>query len=93
MHWVFLVLVIILEIISARKLRKVKKQIEDEFLDVTKETEESIKENIENDEKIMDEVEIKKKSRPKKIIVEWDSTLKNKHKTVKTIKRTTKKSN
>lgn len=104
MYWVFLLLVIILNIISAKKLEKVKKKIENEFLEATKHSEEIVKqedmdEEINKksdngiDEKIEDDIKIKKKSRPKKIVVEWDSTLKNKHKTKKDTKRATKKPN
>jgi len=103
MYWIFLLLVIILNIVSARRLEKVKKKIENEFLEATKHNEEivgqedsqeEIDEKSDNkiDEIIEDDIKIKKKSRPKKIIVEWDSTLKNKRKTKKDTKRTTKKS-
>ena len=103
MYWVFLLLVIILNIISAKKLEKVKKKIENEFLEVTRHNEKIVEQgdmeekvneesDNKNDEIIEDGIKIKKKSRPKKIIVEWDSTLKNKHKTKKSTKRTTKKS-
>ena len=69
-------------------LRKIKRQIENEFLDVTSQSEGIVEKNIDNkkNEEITDKVKIKKKSKPKKIIVEWDSSLKNKHKTRKTIK-------
>ena len=103
MYWIFLLLVIILNIVSARRLEKVKKKIENEFLEATKHNEEivdqedsqeEIDEKSDNkiDEIIEDDIKIKKKSRPKKIIVEWDSTLKNNRKTKKVTKRTTKKS-
>ena len=92
-----------MNIISAKKLEKVKKKIENEFLEATKHSEEIVKQedmdeeiNKKSDngivEKIEDDIKIKKKSRPKKIVVEWDSTLKNKHKAKKTIKKATKKS-
>ena len=103
MYWIFLLVVIVLNIISTNKLEKVKKKIENEFLEATKHNEEIVEQedmeeeiNKKSDDeitgKIEDGIKIKKKSRPKKIIVEWDSTLKNKHRTKKTIKRTTKKS-
>lgn len=101
MYWIFLLLVIILNIVSARRLEKVKKKIENEFLEATKHNEEivgqedlqeEIDEKSDNkiDEIIEDDIKIKKKSRPKKIIVEWDSALKNKRKTKKDTKRVTK---
>ena len=91
MYWVFLILVIILAIISANKLRKIKKQIENEFLEVTKQHKEEPENDIEKNEEfggkdeevIVDKVMIKKKSKPKKIIVEWNTTLKTKRKTKK----------
>jgi hypothetical protein len=42
MYGFFLIIVIILAIISAKKLRKVKKQIENEFLEAAKQSEELI---------------------------------------------------
>ena len=91
MYWVFLILVIILAIISANKLRKIKKQIENEFLEVTKQHKEEPENDIEKNEEfggkdeevIVDKVMIKKKSKPKKIIVEWNTTLKTKRRTKK----------
>ena len=88
MYWFFLILVIILAIISSRKLKKIKKQIENEFLEATKHSWEIMEKNMQNDEGLKDEiivdkVKIRSKSKPKKIIVEWDSTLKNKRKTKK----------
>jgi hypothetical protein len=80
-----------LAIVSARKLRKVKKQIENEFLEATKQSWEIIEKDIQSDENLKDEIivdklKIRRKSKPKKIIVEWDSTLKNKRKTKKSSK-------
>ena len=91
MYGIFLILVIILAIVSARKLRTVKKQIENEFLEATKQSWEIMEKNEQNDEDLKDEiivdkVKIKSKSKPKKIIVEWDTTLKNKRKTKKSSK-------
>ena len=91
MYWVFLILVIILAIISANKLRKIKKQIENEFLEATKRHKEEPENDIEKNEEfggkdgevIVDKVMIKKKSKPKKIIVEWNTTLKTKRRTKK----------
>ena len=94
MYWIPLILVIILAIISASKLRKVKKQIEKEFLEVTELGKEDLEKNVgkdgesedKNKENFVDKVTIKKKSKPKKIIVEWDTTLKSKHKAKKSTK-------
>ena len=80
----FLVLVIILAIISAWKLRKVKKQIENEFLEATKKSKEILENEARNNEKyedmedeiIVDKVKIKSRSKPKKIIVNGNTTLK-----------------
>ena len=55
----FLIIVIILAIISARKLRKVKKKIEEEFTETV-------------DSYIKEQVNEIKKSKPKKIIVKKD---------------------
>ena len=55
----FLIIVIILAIISARMLRKVKKKIEDEFTETV-------------DSHIQEQVNEVKKSKPKKIIVKKD---------------------
>ena len=78
MYGAFLILVIILAITSANKLRKVKKQIEKEFLEATKQGSEDLEKNVRKNEEsedknreiIVDKVTIKKKSKPKKIIVE-----------------------
>ncbi len=94
MYWIPLLLVIILAIISASKLRKIKKQIEQEFLDATKQDKEISEKDTKNDKEsdnedveiIIDKVKIEKKSKPKKIIVEWGTTLKSKHKTKKATK-------
>lgn len=94
MYGIFLVLTIILAIISARKLRKVKKKIEKAFLETTQQVREDLEKNVgkseesedKNRETIVDKVTIKKKSKPKKIIVEWDTTLKTKRKTKKATK-------
>ena len=91
MYWIPLVLVIILAIISASKLRKIKKQIEKEFLETTQQVREDLEKDVEKSEKsenknkeiVVDKVTIKKKSKPKKIIVEWNTTLKTKRRTKK----------
>ena len=59
-------------------MRKIKKQIENEFLEATKQHKEEPENDIEKNEEfggkdeevIVDKVMIKKKSKPKKIIVE-----------------------
>lgn len=97
MYGFFLMIVIILAIISARMLRKVKNQIEAEFLQATKENTEILGETIRNNEEsedkedkddkiIVEEINVKKRSKPKKIIVDSDTTLKNKRKTKKASK-------
>ena len=89
MYWIFLILVIILAIISAKKLRKVKKQIENEFLEATKQSWQVMEKNMQNYEDLKDEIivdKVKIRRKPKKIIVEWDSTLKSKRKTKKSSK-------
>ena len=91
MYWIPLVLVIILAIISASKLRKIKKQIEKEFLEMTQQVREDLEKDVEKSEKsenknkeiVVDKVTIKEKSKPKKIIVEWNTTLKTKRRTKK----------
>ena len=94
-YWFFLILSIIFAIISARKLRKVKRQIENDFLKATKQVEEINEKEIETeanleyneDKTITDDVKVKRKSKPKKIIVEWASTLKSKAKPKNNSKR------
>ncbi len=91
-YWTFLVLAIIFAIISANMLRKVKRQIENEFLEATVQSKKLIDNKIDNNGEaknkgILDKVDFKKKSKPKKIIVEWDSSLRNKHKAKKTTKK------
>ena len=84
----FLIIAIILAIVSAKMLRKIKKQIENDFLDATIQSEKldgkniNIEENVEakKNKTIFDEADTKRRSKPKKIIVEGDSTLKNKRK-------------
>ena len=71
----FLLIVIVLAIISAKMLRKVKKKIEDEF---TETVDNYVKEQL-NEEA--------KKSKPKKIIVKKDKKSEKKTVTQKTIKK------
>ena len=101
MYGIFLILAIILAIISKNRLKKIKNQIEYEFLEATQQGEkdvENIAKNINDWVKSEDQIDReiennlnKKKSRPKKIIVDENSTLKSKRKTTKTAKKTDKK--
>ena len=79
----------------------IKNQIEYEFLEATQQGEKdveniakNIKDWVKSEDQIDREIENnlnKKKSRPKKIIVDENSTLKSKRKTTKTAKKTDKK--
>lgn len=101
MYGIFLILAIILAIISKNRLKKIKNQIEYEFLEATQQGEKdveniakNIKDWVKSEDQIDREIENnlnKKKSRPKKIIVDENSTLKSKRKTTKTAKKTDKK--
>ena len=68
LYWVFLLLTIIFALISARMLKKVKKQIENEFTESIDNKSKELK--IQQKEK--SEVEKVKSSKPKKIIVKTD---------------------
>lgn len=93
-YWIFLIITIILAILSANALRKVKKKIENEFIEsinsndwiienknIKKESEQDTKETIKDFKK-----QTKENNKPKRIIVNSDSTIKE-----KSIKKTTKK--
>ena len=75
-------------------LRTVKKQIENDFLEAAKQAEVTNEKKIKNDENleyngnkiIIDDVKVRRRSKPKKIIVEWDNKLKSKAKTKKATK-------
>ena len=97
-YLIFLLITIILAILSNKKLRKVKKKIENEFMRSINEEriEESFnswinEENIKWETKILDDVQwdLKDKRKKKKIIVKWHSTLKEKNETDKTAKKRT----
>lgn len=97
MYWIFLIIVIILAIISAKTLRKIKKKIENEFLEVTNKSKKSLYENMNNgkksekeSKKIKDDGNVKTNVRPKRIIVNADSSLKNKSSTKKSAKKDVK---
>lgn len=81
-YWILLIITIILAIISASKLRKVKKKIEEEFIEATTNSK-KIEDDVEdlNEEKLKN---VEKKVKPKKIIVKDNKT--------STKKITTKKS-
>ena len=87
----FLIITIIFAIFSARKLRKVKKKIEIEFMKAANHSEQVIqKEEKEDDaikeDKIVEEVKV---SKPRKVIAKIDKKSEKKEK--KTIKKATKK--
>ena len=95
MYGIFLLVTIILAIIAKRKLRKIKKQIENEFTESvdsyieTKKAEEEFEESEETKEDTK-----KKGTRPRKIIVKKNKKSENKDTTDKKVskKTTTKKS-
>ena len=102
MYWIFLLISIILAVLSNKRLKEVKKKIEDEFMESVRNRKESIKneviDEIKKDEKWeskeVDKSKWSLKSKNKRIIVKWDSTLKEKSSIKKTSKKTseTKKS-
>lgn len=89
LYWVFLLLTIIFALISARMLKKVKKQIENEFSETV---DGYIKEELENEQK-KEKSESKKvkASKPKKIIAKTDKKSDKKTTTKKTTKKTVAK--
>ena len=102
MYWIFLLISIIIALLSNKRLKEVKKKIEDEFMKSVRNRKESIKneviDEIKKDEKWepkeVDKSKWSLKSKNKRIIVKWDSTLKEKSSIKKTSKKTseTKKS-
>ena len=90
-YGIFLVITIIFEIFSARKLRKIKKKIEAEFLEVTKHSENKIENKVEIVEKKSEEIKKVKSTKPKKIIAKADKNWKTKKETKKATKTSTKK--
>ena len=74
----FLILSIIFAITSTKMLRTVKKQIENDFLEAAKQAEVTNEKKVKNDENleyngnkiIIDDVKVRRRSKPKKIIVE-----------------------
>ena len=100
-YWFFLLITIIFAIFSARKLRTVKKKIENEFLKVANNAKNESKVEIENTEKTEENAE-EIKEKPKKIIIKSTKkeptkkvskkdTKKTEEKKVKTRKASTKK--
>ena len=97
-YWIFLVLAIILAVISAKMLRKIKKRIEDDFLESSnyrwnEKNKKTDKSNW-NKEEIFEDIKIEKKVNPKKIIVNADSNLKENKKSTdskKFLKKVAKK--
>ena len=93
-YWFFLIITIIFAIFSAKKLRKVKKKIEVEFLKTANHSEQS-KQKEEIEWKKSKEVEEIKSSKPKKIIAKNNKSEKKlettNSKKVSTKKKTTKK--
>ena len=86
----FLVITIIFAIFSARKLKKVKKKIENEFFEATNQAENKSEDELEESKKIeekSEEIKEIKAAKPKKVIVKAD----NKEPTKKTVKKDTKK--
>jgi len=86
----FLVITIIFAVFSARKLRKIKKKIENEFLEIASQAENKPEDKLEAPEKIeekSEEIEKVKSVKPKKIIVKSDK----KEPTKKVVKKETKK--
>ena len=86
----FLILVIILAIISANELRKVKKKIENEFLEVANQAGHKSENKLEETKKVeekSEEIEEVKVEKPKKIIVKSD----RKDSVKKVVKKETKK--
>lgn len=74
-YWFFLLITIIFAIFSAKKLRKVKKKIENEFLEVANNAKNESEDGIERHEEIEGKSEDVKKVRitkPKKIIIKAD---------------------
>ena len=77
----FLIITIIFAFFSARKLKKVKKKIETEFIKATNRSEQSDqKEEIKEEPKKVEEVEV---SKPKKIIAKSDKIIQTKKKVAK----------
>ena len=87
LYWVFLILTIIFALISARMLKKVKKQIENEF---TESIDNQSKE-LEIQQKEKSESKKVKSSKPKKIIAKTDKKSDKKTTTKKTTKKTVAK--
>jgi ABC-type lipoprotein release transport system permease subunit len=86
----FLIITIIFAIFSARKLKEIKKKIENDFFEVTNHAENKPEDKLDEPEKIeekFEEIKEVKAIKPKKIIVKSDS----KKPTKKVVKNETKK--
>lgn len=102
MYWIFLLISIILAVLASKRLNEVKKKIEDEFMKSVRNRKDSIKNDVINEiqedvkweSKEVDKSKWNLKSKNKRIIVKWDSALKEKSSIKKTTKKTseTKKS-
>ena len=85
-YGVFLIITIIFAIFSAKKLRKIKKRIENEFLEAANQTANKSEDKIETTEEKVDKEKIKT-TKPKKIITKSNK----KEPTKKVVKKGTKK--
>lgn len=88
-YWFFLIVTIIFSIFSARKLKNIKKKIENEFFEVTNHIENKPGDKSEEFEKIekkSEEIEKVKTVKPKKTIVKYSK----KEPTKKVVKKETK---
>lgn len=87
----FLIITIIFEIFSARKLKKVKKQIENEFFEATNQAENKLKETKKEEEK-SEEIKEIKTLKPRKLIAKSDKKEPTKKVVKKEIKKSTRSS-
>ena len=89
----FLVITIIFAIFSARKLKKVKKKIENEFFEATNQAENKSEDELEESKKIeekSEEIKEIKAAKPKKLIVKADKKEPTKEVVKKDAKKETK---
>ena len=87
----FLIITIIFENFSARKLKKVKKQIENEFFEATNQAENKLKETKKEEEK-SEEIKEIKTLKPRKLIAKSDKKEPTKKVVKKEIKKSTRSS-
>ena len=91
----FLIITIIFEIFSARKLKKVKKQIENDFFEATNQAENKLKETKKEEEKEeekSEEIKEIKTLKPRKLIAKSDKKEPTKKVVKKEIKKSTRSS-